>query len=1498
MSIFIVKNGKKTLPRSFYFKILIFFGLIGSSVVGMMPLQAALGHGMKHIRDNFIQKMEDISGLEISYSSIRPVLLNSFDVRDLKFEKEEKQLFTVSRIRIKYSILELLLGKKTFIHTVIIENPILEIDAQKDKDTLNLLSSLFKRKKEKSSDSGAEIDMRSLSDLLPVNADYQIQNGYFLFVDEGKEYRIEGMNMLLKEEDSDIFLDGHFSSTYKFASPFEKYFIFKTDVNIEGICSSDFESAKADVNIFNAECLQQNIVRKNTSFFKPPAVRTEKQELLFSVNPFSVKLAYEDHLFSATGNESEAPINYLVKLNAQTGAVSAEFNFNDYMFGESVIFSDYLDNLAHLLLLKVEGFASFRYENKKSFVYNANIKSGDTDRAKTNPLTDAFLLNAYGREDSVRVRDLLISSSVNARKTNLFQGKVEFSGDINFDNLRVNGDLGFDHFSLSGNDSITADFEILTRRNEIQMYSETIIVAQTQINDFDLILIPSRNDIAAVFSCSAENEGVIAMDALYDKNQKQLEASLSLKKLSLYEITEYISPFSDFIALPSVSGRNLKKSFIDADIFVQTDTDNIVYNAPNITLTFADKTGRFAVSGTDKRLTLSEGVLTFDKENELFISSNINFSDPKDLFFDLNAGFKDLTWNVEGQILDRSTLIVRDPNGLNIYGNTSSTGELSGYIEGRDYPLLINSKTFYVNLYGALRYVSADFWNFDITRFAISDPNAGGTGEVFKISGSADQDGASFREIVYGDSVGLLAGSADFRWDSDFSYVQFTANITDGREIGEHYFIDGSVKGKNVDINASVSDLHLNRYVKNINPLLLSADMKLSWNSIDSFEADIDVKSLRTRINEETLFASVNVNLNNDELRISNLRMDAAGIKGTMPEFKVNRSEGFARARADISGKAAEKNVESRIDIDFNFMQVDSWTEIARVLDDFSGTLAFVNVRFGEKTADDIVFKFAGNRGAFSVHGGIRDMLRLEMESDGTFYAGLSSPFPIQGTVIGEYSKGTINADCGNFFLDLSSLYSLFSRTDDFDITGGYIRGNMKFRGPVLNPEMHGTGTASSMRFRVPGYISEDLCPTPFTVAAEGYEMTFGPVVTAVGSGGGSISGWLFFENWRPVKIGLDVKVPQESPIPYDFNITGFLAEGKASGNVAVNVDNINFLIEIDGTIFTNNTDLGINMDDLGSGSGGGHNMYSTSIDLTITTGSIVEFKWPANNPIIRASPETGTVIAISSDTLTGQFSINSDVKIRSGELFYVNRNFFIRQGSIIFKETESNFNPMFSVRADIRDRVDAGPVVISMIVDNQPLLKFNPRFESSPSLTQLEIYSILGQNFGVAQGEENSDQANRFLLTSTTDVLTHLIGTSDVLSQFVFFRQFERQVRDTLRLDMFSVRTRFLQNLAVSGTTGFGQTPVDRSNRVGNYFDNTSVFIGKYIGKHMFISGMLTARYDENSNFLGGVRIEPDIGIELDSPFVNIRWDFFPYNPQNWWVTDHSITLSWSMSF
>jgi hypothetical protein len=295
----------------------------------------------------------------------------------------------------------------------------------------------------------------------------------------------------------------------------------------------------------------------------------------------------------------------------------------------------------------------------------------------------------------------------------------------------------------------------------------------------------------------------------------------------------------------------------------------------------------------------------------------------------------------------------------------------------------------------------------------------------------------------------------------------------------------------------------------------------------------------------------------------------------------------------------------------------------------------------------------------------------------------------------------------------------------------------------------------------------------------------------------------------------------------------------------------------------------------------------AVTVNLTITTGPVVEFLYPDSRfPILRVAPDMGTKIHVTADTLAQKFSVTSDVKIRGGEIFYFERSFYIRSGMLTLRENELMFAPRLTARAEVRDRTDEGPVTISMIVDNAPLLSFTARFESSPPLSQMEILGLLGQSIAGAQIDENLRVPQTFVSSPI-----------DYFAQVLLVRRLEQQIRNFTRLDMFSVRTQVLQN-TVFMRAGLMPLPVDRNATVGNYFDNTTVFGGKYFGQDVFLQGMLSMRYDATKVTLGGLSIEPDFGLELQSPWFGIRWNFVPTHPENWYVNDNSITIDFRWSF
>jgi len=1148
--------------------------------------------------------------------------------------------------------------------------------------------------------------------------------------------------------------------------------------------------------------------------------------------------------------------------------------------------------------MPITGSASF-FSDGSAMRYRADFQGADA-------LYNSFEIKTHGTDKYIAFDRLYLFASYNKKTDNLFNGELDLTGRIGFNPLTSAGTISLKRFSLGTDEYFNAFLTVSTQNNEIRIASENITTGQLALENLNVYILPTAKELSIAVSLSGEDEKKIDMFAslTYASNPKEdnrhLEVSTTIASFSVFDLMQMASPFSKTVINPPLGKNYLSDSSISADIFFTTDFNKVVYNVPNMVFTAQDVVGRFSFAGTDRMFTLSESVITRNGV-DLIVSARYNFANPSDVGFVFSAKYKDLSWNVEGQILDKTTLVVRDPNGLHVYGNLSNSGGISGYMEGIDFPFLVNNKTVYLNFYITMRYTSSDFWYVDVARFNAREINKSLGINYMSVSGAVDNDGASFRNLLIRDNIGELAGSVNFSWDTDFSFLNFLVNLTDGRENGENYYAEGIVKKNHLNMTLSASEMRLDRLLKNdkggkgTGPVYLTGNAEISGDSIKAFKAKCDLDSLYFKDN--AIKASGKVLFTNDELNASDLKLEYDKIKVTLPVLQLDRVENFAKISGDIQGVVLNKWLQGNFRLDANFQDIDSWLEISQVLASIKGTFKADKLLYGPEEQDPFSFSFANNNGTVSVSGGPKNMVKFEMDREGTFFTSLSNPLPVRSTIVGVYKDGIINAHCSDFYMDLSAIWKLAGNVPDFSIAGGYVTGKVDIRGSIFDPEFYGTARGTSFRFLVPNYISQEIKPVPFNAVLEGNEIIFGPVPTTVGNGGGTISGWLRFEKWIPDNVGMEITVPRNTPIPYSLNIAGFLAKGNISGRL--NILHENKSMDISGSLLTNNTEMGVIMDEVLAHNEMEKPLIPIVVNLTITTGPVAEFIWPNTSaPILRANPEIGTEVTVFADSQTGQFSIESDINIRSGEIYYFDRSFYIKQGNLTIRENDQQFAPRISARAEIRERTDSGPVTVSMIIENEPLLSFVPRFESSPSLTQLEIYSLLGHSMYTAGGiEGGSDNAGRVLLGSTTDVLSQVFANSE-LGQIVGIRQFERKIRNWLNLDMFSVRTKFIQNAVVS--SAFGQTTVDRTSRVGNYFDNTTVYLGKYIGQDLFIQSMFRVRYDENSLTMGGLRIEPDIGIEFNTPLFNIRWDFLPesYNPEYWGIKDNSITLIWSKSF
>ncbi|MCL2270558.1 MAG: translocation/assembly module TamB, partial [Treponema sp.] len=1221
---------------------------------------------------------------------------------------------------------------------------------------------------------------------------------------------------------------------------------------------------------------------------------------VFSSSPVTFSLVLDDNFIRMGKMPDNLPFDVSFEYRLDDGMIDTRFECSGFRLSEFLTFSEGLEGARLFQDIDGSGSASFVRRQDGSIGYAMNM-AGTAQNASPHVRMEeiSFTVNIAGNEKDLLVNALHLSVPVTGEdKSSFFFGDIMFAGNVGLDPFKPEGVLSLADFSLSGKSGVSADIAIRTQDNaasEISASSKALSIGPVNLDSFAALLNLSENDfgftVSALRPPNAEAEdrqaGALSLEGRINTSQRIMEANILADSLTAGELIAMTLPFIKDTDIPMPLGGMLNSTVISARVFFVTDFVHLSYDAPDFY--FASRAGKgfsglVSISGTDYRFEINKGTFRWG-EDTLSLSGNAEFYNRQDISFVINTNYRNLQFVIEGAIADGQSVKIRGPYGLDV-SLAASKGRYTGSMRADGFPIPFLGQPAYCSFTAHLRYDNRTSWQMNLEQLEVTDiAGPAGLAQV-RFSGSVDQKGANFPLLFYRDAVGPLNGTADISWAPDFSGYTGTVVMSGGEE---RYRIESALSEHRISLGLSGSSMRIDRAFSRIKAQA-TGNINLSWDSLESFNADLNLSSITGAVFDRGFGAAARAVLDNDTLTVSRLNFSYAGIEGSIPGFTIDGKKGYAETRADIAGLAGGRPVEGALLLTAGFKPIRSWKEINEIINTINGTVSVERLRYGiDGQVQTFNIDFSHANGAFSITGGPRNMIRFQMDKDGNFYGGLSSPFPVRGTVIGNIKHKTIDAYCNDVYVDLGELFKLLPESESFYLTGGYVNVSAEIKGPITDPEFFGSARATSLRIMVPDFVPYELRPIPFTIAIEGNELRFGPVSTSVGSGAGAVTGLFYIDRWIPNIFSIDVAIPQRTPVPYSFDITGFIAHGDAYGNLNISMENLMF--DISGDLVANNSEMGINHVEL-TGSGEGSVFSQDSIpfvvNLTVNTGPVVEFLYPSSRfPILRATPDMGTKLYITADSMTQQFSLVSDVRIRSGEIFYFERSFYIRSGTLTLRENELRFDPRLTARAEARDRNDEGPVTISMLVENAPLLSFNARFESNPPLSQMDILGLLGQSIAGAQFSEDTDSVQRAFLSST----------SDLLAQFVLVRQMERQIRSFMRLDMFSVRTQVFQN-ALFMATGLMPPSVDRIGGVGNYFDNTTVFGGKYIGQDMFVQGMLSMRYDANKASFGGLTFAPDIGLELQNPLFSIRWDFVPTHPENWYANDNSITLTWNRTF
>jgi hypothetical protein len=1448
-------------------EILVFSVLVILTVPVLFPIRAFMRNRMEEFRDSWIARAEQALGRKISYSSMNPSIFGTLDIRNVRIGSPGESgddplpLLAVSRFRISYFFFDLILGRPGAFRSVTIDRPLINIDRDRDGDLLDFFSAR---------DSSMD-QVRDILALFPERLALRVKNGRGTYSAEGNTYSAGGVSFEASLNGERITARGK----------------WRADLSLDIPGSS----LTAEMTGRVAGAVDRNL-RDGEAILTIPSITGN----LFRIEKLEAALRLRDDVVSVRKEPDSLPYDYSFDYHIDSGLFSARWEGDDFIPGDLLSFSGILRDYNPFLALRTGGKVEVirNWEGLRCLLDVSGFIPPDL------PIGGAsFALSA---ESSGRYIDF------DRCVFNLPQGRFEYRGGTGIEPFAPNGTLVLSNFSLSGEKGLSAELAVATRDNEISVFGEMITIGDTELSALDASLI--REDEGLSFGLSVlrfsrvESYEDVRMSSLSlegSQDPGHVEANIRLDSFSAGDLAAMAAPFTP------KGGDNFFQPFlgdisITTEIFVTTDFKHILYNIPRLVVAYdglGDVAALFSVSGTDQRFELTEGRVVW-QDGGMTVTGYAAFENPADISFFLMTSFFDQSYYIEGTFLDRRSLSIQGSYGISAYITASALGGYSGYVEGNLVPVPWRGSVAQLSLSSALRYDSRDFWSLDMDRLELTGLATPVSPAVnFRFSGSADQDGALVPVIFFDDGKGALSGRAVFSWKPDFSDLGGSAFLS-GESGDEAYNLETSFSGGSFTLDLSGSRMQIARVIPDSYNALADGTVRLTWNSADSFNAEANLTSLTARIRNRQLQASVEASLDNKSFLMRNLRLSYEGLDAVVPVLSVDLREASAWTEAYINGTAAGRNLAFSLSMESRFRRIESWLYVRDALESFSGSLRVSGARIGSREADSpFDFEFARDASLFTLSGGPQGMIRFRMDGTGDFYAGLSAPSPVRGTFSGTISPKTIDAACPDLYVDLSALWELIPPNPDIALTSGYVTASFDVRGPLGDPEFFGTARGNSVGLRVMQYIPEDIRPVPFTVTIEGNEMNFGPIPARVGTGAGMARGWFRFDRWIPNTFIIDVDVPRETPIPFDFDISGFLARGLAAGSLKISIEDLVFGLK--GNLLARNAEMSLNTDEIAAAqnqdlfSGGS---LPSVVDITVTTGQKVEFVWPTTGiPILQANADMGTVLKVTSDSMARRFSLVSDVNIRSGEIFYFERSFYIKSGTLIFRENQIQFEPRISARAESRDRSDDGPVTISLIVDNAPLFNFTARLESNPPLSQMEIFSLLGQNMSGTTADGSS--------------VPFISSTVDFLAQFQVVRRFERSIRDFLLLDMFTIRTQLLQNV-LFGASGL-RNPVDRTAGVGNYFDNTTVFLGKYFSPDFFSQAMLSLRYDANRTEArfspwelssgglplgGGMILEGEFGIEINGPLFNIRWNFLPLHPENLFIDDTSFTLLWNWSF
>jgi hypothetical protein len=948
-----------------------------------------------------------------------------------------------------------------------------------------------------------------------------------------------------------------------------------------------------------------------------------------------------------------------------------------------------------------------------------------------------------------------------------------------------------------------------------------------------------------------------------------LEAVVRLDSTSM---RDFNGPLAAVLGVPA--SNLLAPLSIGGDISVYSDYSSVSFNSSGMLIVYdglVDGFGVLRFSGGRGRLDISSIDATISGYT-VQGSASARYGTAEGVGFEVDVKVKDIPYKLSGAAIDGAVIISGD-YGLRFIARTEG-GELDAAAAVHEMPLPLFGAVSFLSGSTSARYVSADDWNVVVERLSLSQP-PGTTLPMpsIDIAGTFDQDGGRFSRLGFRDKTSTLDGAMDVTWSLRDGF-QVEADGKVGGNGGESYAVSGEYRSDGfIDARVSVQRAALARL--DIPALRGSIDVNAHvTGSVDSPRAEFDF-SMNSGQRAEGLPV---VSGSGSYLEGTVLLSDTRVLLGQQKFERLKLRYGVADEVMELSSGLElriGKNVFSGTMEASGASKPGSGAGTGSPFEDYGISGMLRSPIWQDGTLDDIPFSVGSSGKDVEIVLGTQDEVYVGIKSGGDVRIRLAPVLPLSFDAVGRISDGSISLDVQGASVDVPFLFSLISlpivRADS-----GTASGDIKIRGKLRDPTVEGIVEFDNVFMSVPDYVAAPI--GPFTEPLYFNGRTMETLQPNLGCGDASVVLSLesVLNGGIPNDIRLSVKTNADGTVPVSTQLLGLEVKGVAKPDLRIEANRDRS--RINGSILLSAGDVVITTGVVRtSGVEPWDRDFSGSLDLSFGKG--VQAYFPNKRlPVIYGLTDPSSRLVVAFDMARGDYSIKGATVLRGGSVFYIQRNFYLKNATIEFDEDADQFDPKINAEAETRSSARTGNVIVTLRARESRLSDLSFSLSSVPAMSETDITAMLASKLlgGVDGGE--------------VDPWRVIVENSDLIPQFDVVSILERNLQSLLGLDMFVVKSlllqRWLYDLSYS-TNATGQMTL------AEYLEDTEIMAGKYLGDKLFLQGTLALVADPLASGTS-LRLDSSLSLEWEMPHFTLQWSLQPENLDSLFIEDQSFSFLW----